>query len=49
VRGRGGLPLRVLTMFAGIGLVLLGAEFLVDRSVDVARSLDVSEATIGSR
>jgi cation:H+ antiporter len=47
VRGSGRLPLRVLTMLAGIGLVLLGAEFLVDGSVEVARSLDVSEATIG--
>jgi cation:H+ antiporter len=39
--------LRVLTVFAGIGLVLLGAEFLVDGSIEVARSLEVSEATIG--
>src|SRR5262245_16952913 len=47
VPGRRGLVLRVLSLFAGIGLVLLGAEFLVDGSIDVARSLDVSEATIG--
>src|SRR5262245_19578428 len=47
LRSRRGLMLRVLTVFAGIGLVLLGAEFLVDGSIDVARSLDVSEATIG--
>ena len=39
--------LRVLTLVAGIGLVLLGAELLVDGSIDVARSLEVSEATIG--
>jgi cation:H+ antiporter len=32
---------------AGIGLVLLGAELLVDGSIDVARSLEVSEAIIG--
>jgi cation:H+ antiporter len=37
----------VLTLLAGIGLVLLGAELLVDGSIDVARSLDVSETTIG--
>ena len=47
LRGRRDLPLRVLTLVAGIGLVLLGAEFLVDGSIDVARSLDVSEAVIG--
>jgi cation:H+ antiporter len=46
-RGRRGLLLRVLTVFAGVGLVILGAELLVDGSIEVARSLDVSEATIG--
>jgi cation:H+ antiporter len=46
-RGGRGLPLRVLTMLAGIGLVLVGAELLVDGSVEVARSLEVGEATIG--
>jgi cation:H+ antiporter len=30
LRGRRGVALRVVTVFAGIGLVLLGAEFLVD-------------------
>jgi cation:H+ antiporter len=45
--GTRGLLLRALTVFAGIGLVLLGAEFLVDGSVEVARSLQVSEAIIG--
>jgi cation:H+ antiporter len=42
-----GLLLRALTMIAGIGLLLLGAEFLVEGSIEIARSLDVSEATIG--
>jgi cation:H+ antiporter len=42
-----GLVVRGLTVLAGIGLVLLGAELLVDGSSEVARSLDVSEATIG--
>jgi cation:H+ antiporter len=46
-RGRRGLVLRVLTVLAGLGLVLLGAELLVDGSIEIARSLDVSEATIG--
>jgi cation:H+ antiporter len=45
-RARQGL-LRVLTMVAGIALVLLGAEFLVDGSIEIARSLEVSEAMIG--
>jgi cation:H+ antiporter len=47
VRGRRGFLLRVLTVLAGIGLVLLGAELLVDGSAEIARSLDVSEAMIG--
>jgi cation:H+ antiporter len=37
----------VLALVAGIGLVLVGAELLVDGSVEVARSLEVSEATLG--
>jgi cation:H+ antiporter len=37
----------VLTVLGGIALVLLGAELLVDGSIDVARSLEVSETTIG--
>jgi cation:H+ antiporter len=47
VQGRRGPLLRVLTLLAGIGLVLLGAELLVDGSIEVARSLAVSEAMIG--
>jgi cation:H+ antiporter len=39
--------LRALTMLAGIGLVLVGAELLVDGAVEIARSLEVSETTIG--
>jgi cation:H+ antiporter len=41
------LLLRGLALLAGIGLVLVGAELLVDGAIDVARSLDVSAATIG--
>jgi cation:H+ antiporter len=46
---RGTRPLlrRAVTMLAGLVLVLVGAELLVDGSIDVARSLEVSEATIG--
>jgi cation:H+ antiporter len=46
-RGRRELLLRGLTGLAGLGLVLVGAELLVDGSVEVARSLEVSEAIIG--
>jgi cation:H+ antiporter len=46
-RGGRGLLFRALTVIAGIGLVLLGAEFLVDGADEIARSLEVSEATIG--
>ena len=49
VRGRRELARRALALVAGIGLVLLGAELLVDGAIVVARSRDVSEATIGSR
>jgi cation:H+ antiporter len=45
--GRWGLLLRVLAVLAGLGLVLLGAEFLVDGAIRVARSLEVSETIIG--
>jgi cation:H+ antiporter len=38
---------RVFTLLAGIGLVLVGAQLLVDGSIEIARSLDVSEAIIG--
>src|SRR5262249_770417 len=47
VQGRRGLLLRGVTVFAGVALVLLGAELLVDGSIDLARSPEVSEATIG--
>jgi cation:H+ antiporter len=46
-RDRRGPLFRVLTLLAGIGFVLLGAQLLVDGAVEIARSLDVSEATIG--
>jgi cation:H+ antiporter len=39
--------LHVLALFAGIGIIIVGAELLVDGSIEVARSLEVSEAIIG--
>jgi cation:H+ antiporter len=39
--------LRVPALVAGIGLVLVGAELLVDGAVEIARSLEISEATLG--
>jgi cation:H+ antiporter len=45
--GGRGLALRVLSVLAGLALVLVGAELLVDGAIDVARSLDVSAAVIG--
>src|SRR5262245_29448976 len=42
-----GLLVRGVTLVAGIGLVLVGAELLVDGSIEVARSLEVSETIIG--
>jgi cation:H+ antiporter len=47
LRGRRGPLLHVLALVAGIGLVLVGAELLVDGAIDVARSLEISEATLG--
>ena len=37
----------LLTLLAGIGVIVLGAEWLVDGSVVAARTLGVSEAVIG--
>jgi cation:H+ antiporter len=45
--GGRGLLVRGLMLLAGLALVLLGAELLVDGSSDIARSLEVSEAIIG--
>ena len=46
--GSSGRPmLHVLALVAGIAIIIVGAELLVDGSIDVARSLAVSEAIIG--
>jgi cation:H+ antiporter len=47
VRGWRALLLQGLTGLAGLALVLVGAELLVEGAIDVARSLEVSETTIG--
>jgi Ca2+/H+ antiporter len=39
--------LQVLALVAGIAIIIVGAELLVDGSIEVARSLAVSEAIIG--
>ena len=39
--------LQVLALVAGIVVIIVGAELLVDGSIEVARSLEVSEAIIG--
>jgi cation:H+ antiporter len=46
-RGRRGLALDLLWVAAGIGLLALGASWLVDGAVAIARTLNVSEALIG--
>jgi cation:H+ antiporter len=46
-RGTRGLLLRLLAVLAGIALVIAGAELLVDGAIEIARSLEVSEAVIG--
>ena len=37
----------IFWFFAGLGLLLVGAEFLVDGSVNIAKTLGVSEVVIG--
>jgi cation:H+ antiporter len=39
--------LRVLALVGGIGLVIVGAELLVDGAIEIARSLEISEETLG--
>jgi cation:H+ antiporter len=46
-RGRPRPMLHVLALVAGIAIIIVGAELLVDGSIEVARSLEVSEAIIG--
>ncbi|MGA1193074.1 MAG: calcium/sodium antiporter [Kiritimatiellia bacterium] len=46
-RAAGGLFVDVVWVAAGIGLLALGASWLVDGAVAIARALEVSEALIG--
>jgi len=43
----GRLPVQILLVLVGIGLLVLGARWLVDGSVTIARSAGISEAVIG--
>lgn len=43
----GSLPRLLLGLFIGLGLLLLGAELMVDSAVDLARALGWSELLIG--
>ncbi|HUH12116.1 MAG TPA: calcium/sodium antiporter, partial [Longimicrobiales bacterium] len=45
--GGGGLPLNLLLVAGGLGLLVVGAGWLVDAAVAVAQSLGVSELVIG--
>lgn len=44
---RSRLPVPVAFVFCGLGLLVLGATWLVDAAVSIARSLEISEAVIG--
>jgi cation:H+ antiporter len=41
------LPVQIALILAGLGLLVLGASWLVDSAVAIARALEISEAVIG--
>lgn len=43
----GRLPVQVALILGGLGLLVLGATWLVDSAVSIARALEISEAVIG--
>jgi len=43
----GRLPIQVACVLSGLGLLVLGANWLVDSAVSIARALDISEVVIG--
>jgi cation:H+ antiporter len=43
----GRLPIQIACVLSGLGLLVLGANWLVDSAVSIARALDISEAVIG--
>jgi len=44
---KGGVPMALIATFGGIAILILGAEFLVDAGVELARAWGVSEEVIG--
>ncbi len=43
----GRLPVQIVCVLGGLGLLVLGATWLVDSAVSIARAFDISEAVIG--
>lgn len=41
------LPVQIVLVLGGLGLLVLGATWLVDSAVSIARTLEISEAVIG--
>ncbi|GIX28145.1 MAG: hypothetical protein KatS3mg123_2026 [Burkholderiales bacterium] len=41
------LPVQIVLVLGGLGLLVLGATWLVDSAVSIARALEISEAVIG--
>ena len=41
------LPVQIVLILGGLGLLVLGATWLVDSAVSIARALEISEAVIG--
>lgn len=41
------LPVQIAWVICGLGLLIVGATWLVDSAVSIARALDISEAVIG--
>lgn len=41
------LPVQIVFVLGGLGLLVLGATWLVDSAVSIARALEISEAVIG--
>lgn len=41
------LPVQIACVIVGLGLLVLGANWLVDSAVSIARALDISDAVIG--
>ena len=44
---KGGVPIALIATVGGIGILVLGSEFLVDAGVELARAWGVSEEVIG--